>query len=355
VTAALATLLILGLFVDGWNHINLQKGRLGSFFTPWHGLLYAGFTATASWVLLLNSHLIRRDRAQNRYVEETRGIALRYPVAVAGIALATVGLFGDLAWHSIFGEEQGVARVIGPFHIVLFAGAGLLVTGPLRSAWHAAIEYPAAPSWRTLLPALLSLTLVTAMAGFLFQWLSAFVDWDPSLPVEGSSTARSALAASAETAQVAGVARVLMTNLILMSAVLFGLRRWRLPVGSVTFLFTTVALLLSALSEFRTGGTVLAAFAGGVTADYLIARLRATPTRPSSHRIVAAAVPVALWSVYFAALTAIHGIEWPVDLAVGTICLSALSSLLVGLLVLPPAIPAGVWADGAGRDHHDGS
>jgi hypothetical protein len=33
ITAVLATTLVGGLFLDGWNHINLQNGTLGSFFT----------------------------------------------------------------------------------------------------------------------------------------------------------------------------------------------------------------------------------------------------------------------------------------------------------------------------------
>src|SRR5713226_9068376 len=44
ITSLLATLLVAGLFLDGWNHINLQNGALGSFFTVWHALLYTGFT-----------------------------------------------------------------------------------------------------------------------------------------------------------------------------------------------------------------------------------------------------------------------------------------------------------------------
>src|SRR4051794_1711977 len=57
VAAVLATTLVGGLFLDGWNHINLQNGALGSFFTIWHALLYAGFSATAGWVISRNAHL----------------------------------------------------------------------------------------------------------------------------------------------------------------------------------------------------------------------------------------------------------------------------------------------------------
>src|SRR4051794_37723102 len=130
VTAALATLLILGLFLDGWNHINLQEGKLGGFFTVWHGLLYLGFSSTAVWVITRNPHLYRRGVAAGPDARPFLGVKLRYPLAVAGIGLATVGLLGDLVWHEVFGQEEGVARVIGPFHILLFAGSGLLITGP---------------------------------------------------------------------------------------------------------------------------------------------------------------------------------------------------------------------------------
>ena len=60
ITGLLAGLLVLGLFLDGWSHINLQNGVLGEFWTVWHGLLYTGFTATAFWVLTRNPHLYTR-------------------------------------------------------------------------------------------------------------------------------------------------------------------------------------------------------------------------------------------------------------------------------------------------------
>ena len=40
---------------------------------------------------------------------------------------------------------------------------------------------PVRLSFGRLLPPLLSLTLVTALVAFMFQWLSAFVEWEPSL------------------------------------------------------------------------------------------------------------------------------------------------------------------------------
>ncbi|MEA2272211.1 MAG: hypothetical protein QOI98_919 [Solirubrobacteraceae bacterium] len=342
-TSALGAVMVIGLFLDGWDHINLLDGKLGSFFSPWHALLYAGFSATAVWVLLLNQHLIRRSVAPGPHAQDFLGVPLRYPLAVVGIGIATVGLGGDLIWHSAFGEEAGVARVIGPFHTLLFAGAGLLVSASFRSAWHAPDAYPVAPSFRTILPPLLSLTLATAMAAFIFQWVSAFMDWDPSLRIDrlpGELAGRSGVQ---DTAEIVGVARIATTNLVLMGALLLALRRWRLPFGSATLLFVAVATLMSALAEFRLGWTILGALAGGLIADALVGRLRASPLRPRSHRVVGGAVPVVLWSVYFGALSALEDVVWPLDLALGTIALMGLFGVVISVLVLPPALPPGAW------------
>src|SRR2546427_812528 len=183
ITSLLATALVAGLFLDGWNHINLQNGALGEFWTIWHGLLYLGFTASAFWAVTRNPHLYTRGAKPRPYFHPLLGVPLRYPLAIGGLALATIGLFGDIAWHTAFGPESGVARVIAPFHLFLFVAAAALASAPLRSAWYAPGYYPSASSLRTILPPLISLTLVTCVAAFMFQWLNAFLDWTPSVTV----------------------------------------------------------------------------------------------------------------------------------------------------------------------------
>ena len=51
VTTMFGIWLILGLFTDGWAHLNLPG--LETFFTPWHGVLYSGFVAGALWLGVL--------------------------------------------------------------------------------------------------------------------------------------------------------------------------------------------------------------------------------------------------------------------------------------------------------------
>ncbi len=340
ITGLLSSLLVAGLFLDGWNHINLQNGALGSFFTIWHALLYAGFNVTALWVVSRNPHLYTRSHKPAAYFHPILGIPLRYPLAIGGLALAGVGLFGDLAWHTVFGEEAGVARVIAPFHLLLFAGAAGLASAPLRSAWYAPRFYPAAASFRRMLPPLLALTLVTCVLAFMFQWLNAFLDWTPSvqigrIPPELASNSR-----VRGTTEFAGAARVLVTNLILFAPLFLALRRWRLPFGSATMLFVGVSFAMSSLSSFELGATVFAALVGGLVADTVIDIFEPDAHNTRGYRVLAALTPLALWTTYFLILRIVYAIEWPFDLWLGTTLLAAVSGLLLSYVSIPPVVPA---------------
>jgi hypothetical protein len=336
VTSILATALVAGLFLDGWNHFNLQNGALGGFFTIWHALLYAGFTATALWVLTRNPHLYSRE-SPKPYFHVILGVPLRYPLAIVGLAMAMVGLMGDVAWHTAFGEERGVARVIAPFHLLLFAGAAGLVSAPLRSGWYAPQYYPSAPSFRMIFPPLLSLALVTSVAAFMFQWLSPFLDWTPVVQIEHLYPVSGDLIK--DTMESARVARVLVTNIILMAPLLLALRRWRLPFGSATFLFGLVAFSMSALSGFTLSGSIIAASAGGLVADALLRRLSPDLDQTLGYRVVAGITPFALWTAYFVVLRFAHGVVWPFDLWLGTTGLAAICGVLLSFVAIPPAVP----------------
>ncbi|HEX9436641.1 MAG TPA: hypothetical protein VGA16_05710 [Candidatus Limnocylindria bacterium] len=339
ITGLLATLLVVGLFVDGWNHINLQNGALGSFFTIWHGLLYLGFNATALWVVTRNPHLYRRGAHPEPYFYKLLGIPLRYPFAIGGLAIATVGLFGDIAWHTAFGEERGVARVIAPFHLLLFAGAAGLVSAPLRSAWYAPRFYPSSASFRTLLPPLLSLTLVTCVAAFMFQWLNAFLDWTPSVAIGRIPAELARDERIRGTTEFAGAARILFTGLILLAPLFLALRRWRLPFGSATLLFVGTSFAMSALTSFDLGATVVAALLGGLVADLVIDAYRPDPERPLGYRVMALVTPLVLWSSYFLILAWVYGMVWPWDLWLGTTLLASISALLLSYVAIPPVVP----------------
>ena len=338
ITALLSIGLVMGLFVDGWNHINLQNGALGEFFTVWHGLLYLGFNATALWVVTRNPHLYRSGVAAQPYYHKVLGIPLRYPLAITGLAIALVGLTGDIVWHTVFGVERGVARVIGPFHLLLFAGAAGLVSASLRSAWYAPHFYPRVSSFKQLLPPLISLALVTCVAAFMFQWLSAFLDWRPSIVIGRIPSAFLGDERVASTTEYAGSARILITNLLLLAPVFLAVRRWKLPFGSVTFVFGVVSVAMSALTTLELGWTIVAALIGGLIADTLLHAYEPDQDDALGFRLIAALVPLAMWSSYFLILSVAYGIRWPFDLWIGTTGLAAISGLLLCYVAMPPAV-----------------
>ena len=320
---AFAAWMIVGLFVDGWAHNN---DKPESFFTPWHGLFYSGFLATAVWIGAKTSW--------------GRAVPPGYGIGAAGVVVFALGGVFDLVWHSIFGIELDLEALISPSHLVLFGGGLMVLTSPLRSAW----SDPASrePTLSALLPAVLSTVLVTAIVGFFLMPFSPFIsNGATSAPYRVLAENPSPFNAwLAEEIRIVGLASFLITTVILMAPTLLLARRWPLPNGTVTLLFGTVALLMSALLGFRMGGTVLAALVGGMAGDVLAQRLRPSASRPRSFRTFAAAVPAVLWLAYFGVLALLSDVGWPVELWGGVTVMSALTGLGLALLMVPPSVPA---------------
>src|SRR5205085_885244 len=233
VMSLIASLLVVGLYVDGWRHISLADNRAGAFLTWWHVPLYIGATVTGLWITTRNQRL--RDLLRGRF--DIAAVPAGYRLGVFGMGLLTFGAAGDAVWHTFYGIEQGIERTMSPFHIVLFTSAALILGSPLRAAW--AGSGPVAPSFRRFFPALLSLTLSTAAISFIVQFLLPFLLWTKQVPDIA------ALGDAGENTRTVGVATVLIANLLLMAPLLFAMRRWHLPFGSATVLFTTQAVLQS--------------------------------------------------------------------------------------------------------------
>jgi hypothetical protein len=211
-----------------------------------------------------------------------------------------------------------------------------MLTTPLRSAWSSP-ELPAAAPFAALLPALWATALTTAVVLFFLQYLSAFVSRAPGVP--------DASAGGGPLTTSAGVGGVLVTNLVLLTPVLLLARRWRLPFGTVALIATTGALAVTALRELELGALVPAMLAGGLAADLLVARLRPAPDRPGAFRAVATLVPLLLWGAWLVAWALAYGVAWRPELWAGVVAMAMLSGLGLSVLVLPPAVPAGTWAD----------
>ena len=325
--ALLGTWVVAGLFLDGWAHVN-QPG-LETFFSPWHAIFYAGFLVST---VVLARLVARHQRGGGRV--DLALVPAGYGLGLVGVAMFVAGGVADGVWHTMFGVEVGVAALLSPSHLLLLSGGLLMVTSPVRSAWSSP-DLPARAPALALLPALWATALTTAVVLFFFQYLSAFVTRAPSMAETGGGEGL--------LTTIAGVASVLVTNLIVVAPVLLLARRWRLPFGTVTLLAGVGAVGLTSLREFVLGALVPAMLAGGLATDLLIARLRPGPDRPGAFRAVAALAPVLLWGAWMAAYALAYGIAWPPELWAGVLGMASLSGLGLSVLVLPPAIPAGTW------------
>ncbi|HEX6382324.1 MAG TPA: hypothetical protein VF180_13845 [Acidimicrobiia bacterium] len=326
ITALLSTWLVVGLFIDGWAHNNLEA--LETFLTPWHAALYTGYAATATWMAWLVLRELRRG------AKVPAAIPVGYGLGLVGAATFAAAGAVDFIWHSMLGVEVSIEALLSPPHLVLFTAGVLMATSPLRAAWSS--SDPRRISWTRFMPPLLSITLTTAAVAFFFQYVSAFLSRFATAPDAASLARLPGGYVTPETSQIIGIVSVLVTNLILMAPVLLILRRWHPPFGSVTFLFTTVAAMMASQHQFEVGITILAAMAGGLAADVLIGRLRPLTSRPAADRLVAAIVPMVLWTTYFLLLDIQFGVTWVTELWGGTIVLASLSGLVLSLLMTPP-------------------
>src|SRR5207247_8511354 len=107
----------------------------------------------------------------------------------------------------------------------------------------------------------------------------------------------------------------------LIGFVLVGMRRWRLPLGTCTLVFTLNAVL------------------AGVAVDLLYWYLRPAVGRVAVLRLFAFSVPVVYYLGYFITLMLTSGITWSIHLWLGSIVMAGIIGLTLSYILLPPASP----------------
>jgi hypothetical protein len=313
-----------GLFLDGWAHNHIAE--LETFFTPWHGVLYSGFLAVAALVAITQYRNVGKGYAWGRALPRGYGLSL------LGVVIFFVGAGGDMFWHTVFGIEQNTEALFSPTHLLLATGAVLFLAGPLRAAW----TRPNTQGWRELGPAVSSLLMLFSLFTFFMQYSNLF--GSPGVLVgfapEGGGYYVNVTAVSYE----------LIPAALTMGALLFFLRRWRLPFGAVT-LILTVNTLLMVLMRFDFAAefwrVIPAAALAGLVADVLAWRLRPSLQNVGALRIFAFAVPFVLFLLSFIALvmTDARGLWWEIHMWLGVPFMAGVIGLGLSFLVAPPPIP----------------
>ena len=341
ISCALGTWMLTGLYLDGWAHRNLDLND--SITTPWHAVLYSGFLAFAAWIGWV---FFRTFRKRRRILVST---PVGYAIGLLGVMLFSIGGAFDQVWHLSFGVEQDINAFQSPTHWLLAIGMCLMVSSPLRAGWSS--DAPEEPRLGPFVPTLWSLVLTLSFVMFAWNYMSFFIADSPTIANSefvaalGSDASAVLALALTEKLRILGIALITLTTIAYMGSLLFALRRWRLPFGSATLIFTIPAAADNAIWEFRFGWVVLAAAAGGLTADYMIARYDPRPSRIVAYRVFAFAVPVVMWLVYYFILAVAYEMNWPAEMWTGTILMSALVSLFLSALMVPMRNPVSTGGD----------
>ncbi len=299
-----------GVFTDGWAHTHIPN--LETFFTPWHAVLYSGYLSVA---IFLAVSLFRNHARGYKW---SQALPPGYGLALVGVVLFAVSGVGDLTWHLLFGIEQNVEALFSPTHLGLACGNILCVSAPIRAAW----RRPASASrgWIALLPALVSMTFVLAVFTFFTQYAHPFVQL----------TAASSLHSSIGF----GMASILFQGALLVGVVLLLVRRFSLPFGAFTLLFTVSIALLSILgNHFQ---LIPAAALAGLVTDLLYVYLKPSTKRSDALHLFAFAVPVIFYLCYFLNLALFRGVDWSLDLWLGSVFTAGIVGFLLSYLVVPP-------------------
>lgn len=323
ITTLFGAWLIAGAATDSWAHNNiLADVQADGFFTPWHGLLYTGFAATAGWTFFLAYR--RRNRASRWWLDGwPRGYRLG---ALGAVVFLVAGLF-DMFWHTRFGIEVNLEALMSPSHLLLAIGSVLLLTSPLRSWWAAGGGGPRAVA------GIAALALATTVVSVFLGYASAFTYINPYPPAQDEPATIGFLLAGQ------AVAGYVITIAMLTVALLLVHRRRATP-GAATTLVALVSLFPVVAREFprpQTAGMV-AAIVAATFVDMILIRLDKVRGARAPWRLpIAGTVFAAL--VTSAHLLAVHldlGLHWPVELWTGTIVSTTLIAALLGGFATPP-------------------
>lgn len=308
--------MIIGLFLDGWAHDN-QKPE--SFFTPWHGVLYSGFSVAAVFAV----QRARRGRVPGQHWRET--LPRGHGLTLAALAVFGVAAIGDLVWHEVLGIEVGIEALLSPTHLLLLASGVVALSAPVRAAW---LEPEERPTLRGFLPVALSTALLTALVAFFVLYLSPFSNDAAGTAFERfpSQVHDHPSVEVGELQQQLGVASILLNSVLLAVPIAVLRQRWRTPAGTFALVFGLLVVLFEGVAEFAQPLVALAGIAAGLVADDLARR------RLPIWLVCGGAVG-GLWLAYFALYALDEGaVAWSAELWSGSTFLGALLAAGVGMI-----------------------
>lgn len=328
-------LFVSGIYFDGWAH---SHGRVDdSFFTIYHAVMYSGYALAGAIFVLAQLINVRRGYSFNHALPQG------YMLGLMGVLLFGVAGIGDLIWHTLFGIEEGIEALLSPTHVLLGMSGFLIASTPLRSAW-------SNPTPRhnlvSFIPVLLSALAMICFITFFTQYsyftreISLLVGRRPASLVYMND--------------ITGIMSLLIPTLVITSMILYLLRRWALPIGTVTFLVATNGFMMTLMGlssntaeEFRVMLTTLSLgfLVCGILGDILLAFIQPSVQHPTRFRLFATVLPSMLM---LGMLITLHinglrigegGLWWEVHMLAGVPTLGAFTGYFLSHLLVPPSSP----------------
>ena len=307
---------IIGLFLDGWAHSHQKPD---SFFTPWHAVLYSGFTSAAIWA----GWASWRRRRPDRSLLET--MPPGHLASVGGFVVFGLGAVGDLIWHEVFGIEANVEALLSPTHLLLLGGGAVALSAPLRTMLRtAAVEV----SRKEFAPALLSLTLLTAMGAFFVSYLSPFSTTAVGFANASTHThdlSHLTRSLAAELRQNWTLGSIFVTTFVLLVPALLVRRRWKTPLGTFVFLYTFLMLMQVGVNGFKQWPLIAVGLVTGTVVDISI-------QRRLPEWLFGGLIPFTAWTTYFIVFEVQHGVGWSPELWAGITVMASLFGMIIGWL-----------------------
>jgi hypothetical protein len=302
--------LVGGAYLDAWHHHNLTAPETNPF-TPYHFLLYS---AEAAIAVFLGINILRNFR---RFGTLQHLLPDSYGISLLGSVLFGISGVLDIWWHLRFGIEVSVAALFSPTHLLLMLSVGLIVSGPLRWALRDGGE-------RATWPAVLSGALTLSIFTFWAQFDQPFMQRWASRTEE--------LFTSPAYIEELGLLGLTLYAIMVSALLVLLLRRFTLPIGSITVILVINGALTSAVEQHPEMITV--ALAGGIAGDAMLYMLRPSPARPWAFHVFSFCVPAVLIAFYFAFLAATTGVWWPVSIWTGAVVVAGVAGWMISFVGL---------------------
>ena len=136
-----------------------------------------------------------------------------------------------------------------------------------------------------------------------------------------------------------GAASILLQAGILTGFVLLAIRRWKMPPGSFTLIFTLNAGLMSLFQDQYL--LIPIATLAGIIVDLLYWWLKPSMSNTSALRLFAFIVPFVYYLCYFVSIMLYHGgISWTIHLWLGSTFMSGIVGMVLSYLLIAPIGPA---------------